>query len=310
MERLSHRLAVLIITLALLSPAGALTPTGPILASPNTESSPANFIFSFKLANTMLTSSYLMIVFPIFPSTITPYTCTLLSTSILSTACINLNTASAASPNPLTINTTAVNSINPNIQSMLAIVARFDTNLLPNVAYSLQVILSNNMPSIGALSESFEMYVISGTGIMQEENWNVGQLFLELRNNNLMNIVSINAQNTNTPGVTVSTLQMTVTVGVNVPTPLSTFLLTISGDFTFTVSSLVASLAVTGTPPQILSMTVVSPNIIRVIFNEQFTVGRQFALTVSNVLNPQSISQGAVSLYSLPYNSITPLEVS
>jgi hypothetical protein len=95
----------------------------------------------------------------------------------------------------------------------------------------------------------------------------MGQLYFELKNNNLMNIVSINAQNSNTPGVTVSTLLATFTIGVNVPTPLSTFVFTISGNFQFTVSSLVTSIAVTGSPPQIVSMSVVSPNIIRVVFN-------------------------------------------
>lgn len=125
-----------------------------------------------------------------------------------------------------------------------------------------------------------------------------------------MNVVSINAQNANTPGLTLSTLLLSFNINVAVPTPLSTFLFTISGDFTFTVSSLVTSIAVTGSPPQILSMTVMSPNIIQVIFNEQFTVGRQFSLQISNIYNPLEISSGAVSIYSLPYNSITPLEVS
>ena len=77
-----------------------------------------------------------------------------------------------------------------------------------------------------------------------------------------MNVVSINAQNANTPGLTLSTLLLTFNIGVAVPTPLSTFLFTISGDFAFTVSSLVTSIAVTGSPPQIQSMTVISPNII------------------------------------------------
>lgn len=154
-----------------------LIPTAPILALPNTESSPSNFIFSFSLTNPMLSSSYLMIVFPIFSSTITPFTCTLLNNAITSSVCVNLNTASGTNPNPLTINTTAVNSINPNIQSMLTVVTSFSGSLLAATSYSLQIILSNNLPSIGALSESFEMYVISGTGVMQEENWNMGQLF-------------------------------------------------------------------------------------------------------------------------------------
>jgi hypothetical protein len=39
-------------------------------------------------------------------------------------------------------------------------------------------------------------------------------------------------------------------------------------------------------------------------------VGRQFSLSISNIYNPLEISSGAVSIYSLPFNSITPLEVS
>jgi hypothetical protein len=135
----------------------------------------------------------------------------------------------------------------------------------------------------------------------------MGQVFLELKNNNLMTLVSINSQVSNLPGSTVSSFLIDVTVAVPCPTPLSTFLFTISGNYQFTVSSLVTSIAVSGTPPQIQSTTVVSPNIIRVIFNEQLVSGRQFRLTISNILNPLEISQGAVSLYSLPYNSISPL---
>ena len=151
---------------------------------------------------------------------------------------------------------------------------------------------------------------MSATGVMIEENWNMGQVFLELRNNNNLNLVSINSQIANQPGITVSTLLMDVTIGVACPTPLSTFLFTISGNFEFTVSSLVSSIGISGDPPQVQSTTVMSPNLIKVIFNEQFVVGRQFRLTISNILNPLEISSGAISLYSLPYNSITPLEVT
>lgn len=56
-----------------------------------------------------------MIVFPIFPSLITPFTCTLLNSAFKSKSCVNLKTASDALVNPLTINKTAVNNINPNI---------------------------------------------------------------------------------------------------------------------------------------------------------------------------------------------------
>lgn len=79
---------------------------------------------------------------------------------------------------------------------------------------------------------------------------------------------------------------MSFTIGVAVPTPMSVFIFTISGNFQFTVSSLVTSIAVTGTPPQIQSMEVVSQNIIKVTFSEQFVVGRQFRLSISNIYNP------------------------
>ena len=114
----------------------------------------------------------------------------------------------------------------------------------------------------------------------------MGHVFLENINNNLMNLVSINAQNANQPGTTISTFLADITIGVACPTPQSTFLLTISGNFKFTVSSLVTAIAVSGSPPQISSITVVSPNIIKVIFNEQFAVGRQFRITITNVFNP------------------------
>jgi hypothetical protein len=95
----------------------------------------------------------------------------------------------------------------------------------------------------------------------------MGQLYFELINNNILNVVSINPQNTNYPGTTVSNLVIDITIGVRCPTSISTFIFTISGNFQFTVSSLVSTITVSGTPPQILSMTVMSPNIIKVLFN-------------------------------------------
>jgi hypothetical protein len=89
-----------------------------------------------------------------------------------------------------------------------------------------------------------------------------------------MNLISITSEVSNMPGSTVSTLLIDVTIGVACPTSQSTFLFTISGNYQFTVSSLVTSIAVTGSPPQILSTTVVSPNIITVDFNEQFAIHR------------------------------------
>ena len=133
-----------------------LKPTAPILASPNTESSPSNFIISFSLTNDLPADAYLMIVFPFYSSTITPRTCTLLnSISTTANVCQNLNLASSANPNPLTINTTVASELNANIASTLTIVVGFSAMLNKNTAYSIQILLQDNLPAIGALSHSF-----------------------------------------------------------------------------------------------------------------------------------------------------------
>ena len=159
---------LLLIIIALLSSkVRTLQPTGPVLASPNTESSPSNFIFSFNLINDLSTSSYLMIVFPFYPSSITPQSCNILNTlSLTTTSCYNLNVASGLTPNHLTINASAVNNINPNIVSTVTIVMGFSSTLTAGTSYSVQVRLQDNLPAVGALSQSFEMYTISGTGVM------------------------------------------------------------------------------------------------------------------------------------------------
>lgn len=62
--------------------------------------------------------------------------------------------------------------------STLTIVVGFSGALAANTDYSLQILLEDNLPAVGALSQSLEMYAISSTGVMLEENWNMGQLFL------------------------------------------------------------------------------------------------------------------------------------
>ena len=63
------------------------------------------------------------------------------------------------------------------------------------------------------------MYTISGTGFMIEENWNFGQVFFEYRQNNILNVNSINDLTQNLPGTLTSNLQFDITIGVQVPTP-------------------------------------------------------------------------------------------
>jgi hypothetical protein len=131
-------------------------PTAPILATPNTEASPSNMVLSFSLTNDLPTSAYLMIVFPFYETTIVPKSCTLLNQMVTTAVtCQNLNLASASVPNPLTINATRVNDLNPNVQSTKTIVTSFSQTLSKGTSYSIQVILQDNLPAIGALSESF-----------------------------------------------------------------------------------------------------------------------------------------------------------
>lgn len=104
------QLIPLLITALLLTTVCPLKPTAPILASPNTESSPSNFIVSISLTNDLPMGAYLMVVIPFYSSTITPKSCTLLnSLSTTASICQNLNLASSAVPNPLTVNTTVAN---------------------------------------------------------------------------------------------------------------------------------------------------------------------------------------------------------
>lgn len=45
-------------------------------------------------------------------------------------------------------------------------------------------------------------------------------------------------------------------------------------------------------------------------FNEAFTNGRKFSIRIADFLNPLAISSGFISVYHLPYNSLSSLESS
>lgn len=126
---------------------------------------------------------------------------------------------------------------------------------------------SNVLPSIGKITSSIEAYTVSGTGIMLEENWNFGQVFLELRVNSILAATAINTMTSNLPGTTYSNLLFEITIGVKVPTALSRMKLIINNDFTFLPSALVTTVAVTGSAPQVLSSVVVSENVVMATFN-------------------------------------------
>lgn len=109
-------------------------PSQPIVVSPNTESSPSNFIFNFALQKQLESTGYLLISFSPLISTVTPKSCIVISTNIalLSISnCQNLDTGSIAGT--LTVNKTWINQINPNILPTQTIAVQFNQNLAPNV---------------------------------------------------------------------------------------------------------------------------------------------------------------------------------
>lgn len=111
----------------------------------------------------------------------------------------------------------------------------------------------------------------------------------------------------NLPGRSCTNLLFEINIGVATPTPNARLKFVISNGFTFTDSSLVNTQGLAGSAPTILSSQIVSPNVIVTTFNESFVVGRRFTLTIADYKNPLSISSGYISVYHLPFNSMSPL---
>lgn len=184
------------------------------------------------------------------------------NSSLVISKCLNLDAGSTA--DTLSINTTWINQINPNIAiaATKTIAVQFNQALAAGVSYSIQILTNNVLPAIGSITSNFEMYTISGTGFMLEENWNFGQVYFEYRQNNILNVNSINDLTQNYPGTLTSNLEFEITIGVQCPTPYSVVKFIISDDFEFSASSLVNVQGVLSTAPQVISTTIVSPNII------------------------------------------------
>lgn len=128
------------------------------------------------------------------------------NSSITIRTCEPLDTGSLSGR--LTINTTWLNQINPNlgVAASRTIAVQFGQTLLPGIPYSIQILTNNVLPAIGSITSNFEMYTISGTGFMLEENWNFGQVYFELRQNKNLDVNSINDLTQNLPGTLTSNL--------------------------------------------------------------------------------------------------------
>lgn len=198
----THPTRLLLLLLVLLVSATTIRPTQPIVVNPNTESSPANLMFYFSLENPLPVSSYLMITFSTF-TTATPISCDVLdNVNLTIPKCVNLNTGG----NDITITQAGVNSVNPNINAVKTVVLQFNSVLAANTEYKIQIRTNNVLPNIGSITKSFEMYTITGTGVMIEENWNFGQVYLEPKQNVDINVLSRNSMVSNLPGTSFTNL--------------------------------------------------------------------------------------------------------
>lgn len=144
---------------------------------------------------------------------------------------------------------------------------------------------------------------------MLEENWNFGQVYFEKRLNKNLNVNSINDLRNNLPGTLTSNLDFEITIGEQCPTATSILKFIISDDFEFSPSSLVNVQGVLSTAPPVISTTIISKNIIETKFGESFASNRKFKIGITDIKNPLKISEGYVSVYYMPDNSMSPLEI-
>ena len=108
-----------------------------------------------------------------------------------------------------------------------------------------------------------------------------------------------------------------MTIGQPVSTTLSSFLFTIHHPFSFSLGSIPttseSSSSATSpialySSPAVQSFEILTPHIFMLTFNEQFTVGRQFIVSINQINNPFLIAASNISIYSLDYNTLIPLE--
>lgn len=245
-----------------------------------------------------------------YSTSLLPYNCIIVNSTI-NIACTNL-----ASPTfPLTITTAQVLKLNPLLSTAKTVAVLVQSNLLPNTVYSLQLHLYNVVPNIQKISPSIEMYTVSYNGLVYEANSNFGSVVNNPPITNLMGVSILSTLSTNAPGST-STLKAEVTIGQAISTSLSTFIFVMQYPFTFSLGSIpnaYQSTLYSTSPialyaaPAILSYQIVSPNIFVLIFNEQFAVGRKFIVQINQINSPFIIAATNISIYSLNYNTLTPL---
>jgi hypothetical protein len=201
--------------LLLFSPTLNLISAGPIEISPNTENSPSVYLIPFSLSQALPTSGYLLFTMPNYASAIIPISCKMVNTSI-NLLCTNFLTPTL---NGITINTTSMATVNPNINATVTVLIDSDTILAASTNYYLQIVLSNVIPSTAELSDSFEMYSVSANSIIYEQNWNFGQVEYQPGQTNILAVSLLSSLSSVMPGST-SIFQADITISIPVQSTL------------------------------------------------------------------------------------------
>ena len=210
----------------------ALEPVGEIKLFPNTENSPSLYIIEFTLSTALPSNSYLLVGMDWYSADVEPHQCLLVNTSI-SVQCTNF-----ASPSfTITATTATFAKFNDKLSAGKVVIIEVQSNLLPNTTYALQIHLKNVVPNIQKISPSIEMYTMSASGLIYEENRNMGAVINSKPNTNLLTVSILNTLSANSPGAS-SILRAEVTISQSVSTDLSTFLFTCQHPFSFSAGSI------------------------------------------------------------------------
>ena len=260
----------LLLILCLLACSQALSPVGDIQLFPNTESSPSIYLIRFSIATALPTDSYLLVGMDWYSSDLLPHSCQLVNTSIPLT-CTNFNSPGF----PLTITTAHFAKFNSILSPSKMVAIQLGSNILPGVTYALEVHLYNVVPNIQKISPSIEMYTMSSTGLVYEENPNMGAVINGPPNIHLLGVSILNDLAATAPGTT-STLRAEITINQPVSTDLSTFLFTVHHPFSFSIGSIPtttesSNYATNPIPlyssPSVKEYEVVTPHVFMLTFN-------------------------------------------
>lgn len=277
---------LILIVLLLLSatPTHSLELAGDIQLYPNTQNSPSIYILPFTILKALPSNSYILVTMDWYSSTLLPYNCVLVNTSI-PVSCVNLATLTAVAAQ--------VTRFNSKLITAKTVAVSVGSNLLAGTIYSLQLHFYNVVPNIQSNSPNIEIYTASKDGLVYEANSNFGSVINNYPNTNLMGVSILNTLSSNAPGST-SALRAEVTISQAISTSLSTLLFVMQYPFTFSVGSIPtvgqSSLYSTNpialySSPAIYSYQVVSPNVFILVFNEQFVAGRKFIVQVLQLRN-------------------------